>query len=123
MDTVIVACNKIHTLTGMTNAPKLSVLDLKQNKLEKIGKEIGALKDLKTLDLTNNDLTDLPTELCLLDKLVRIHLEGNPLKVIKHSVRTAGAQVSLTLIGNQKLLKTKNVGHAFIVQRSLGSLH
>ena len=49
---------------------------------------------MKTLDLTNNDLTDLPTEICFLDKLVRIHLEGNSLKVIKHSVRSAGAEVN-----------------------------
>ena len=63
-----------------------------------LSKEISCLKNLKTLDLTNNDLTDLPTEIAFLDKLVRLHLEGNSLKVIKHSVRSAGAEVKLYCI-------------------------
>jgi Leucine-rich repeat (LRR) protein len=48
---------------------------------------------LKTLDLSNNDLSDLPSELGILPKLTRINIEGNPMKTIKSSMRTAGAEV------------------------------
>ena len=68
-------------------------MDLKSNKIAFLNSEIIHLKLLKTLDLTNNDLTDLPTEIAFLDKLVRLHLEGNSLRIIKHSVRSAGAEV------------------------------
>ena len=68
-------------------------MDLKSNKIAFLNSEIIHLKLLKTLDLTNNDLTDLPTEISFLDKLVILHLEGNSLRIIKHSVRSAGAEV------------------------------
>lgn len=63
------------------------------NKLQKLSSGIIALKALKTLDISNNDLSDLPSELGLLPGLVRIQLEGNPLKCIRQNVRTAGAEI------------------------------
>jgi Leucine-rich repeat (LRR) protein len=42
---------------------------------------------MKTLDITNNDLIDLPSELGFLPNLIRISLEGNPLKSIKSSLK------------------------------------
>jgi Leucine-rich repeat (LRR) protein len=38
---------------------------------------------LKTLDVSNNELKDLPNEIGLMKNLVRINIEGNPLKIIK----------------------------------------
>jgi Leucine-rich repeat (LRR) protein len=93
LDSLILSCNKITEVNNIGYSPNLTILDLKNNKLQVLSKEISFLKNLKTLDLTNNDLTDLPTEIAFLDKLVRLHLEGNSLKVIKHSVRSAGAEV------------------------------
>ncbi len=49
------------------------------------------LRKLKTLDLTNNDLQDVPSELGLMNNLVRLSVEGNPLKRIRSNIRTAGA--------------------------------
>jgi Leucine-rich repeat (LRR) protein len=97
LDCLILSCNKITEINNIGYSPNLTILDLKNNKLQVLSKEISCLKNLKTLDLTNNDLTDLPTEIAFLDKLVRLHLEGNSLKVIKHSVRSAGAEVSILL--------------------------
>ena len=104
LDSLILSCNKITKINNIDYSPNLTILDLKNNKLQILSKEISFLKNLKTLDLTNNDLTDLPTEIAFLDKLVRLHLEGNSLKVIKHSVRSAGAEV-ITLLYFIKLFK------------------
>ena len=42
--------------------------------------------------MSNNDLSDLNPRIGLLNNLVRINIEGNPLKCIKSSLRTAGAE-------------------------------
>jgi len=49
------------------------------------------LFNLKTLKISNNDLSDINPRLALIDSLVRIALEGNPLRSIKPSMRNAGA--------------------------------
>lgn len=49
------------------------------------------LYQLKTLKISNNDLSDINPKLSILDSLVRIALEGNPLRSIKPAMRTAGA--------------------------------
>ena len=54
--------------------------------------EVCELKNLKTLKVSNNDLADLNPRLSLLNNLVRINVEGNPLKCIKASLRGAGAE-------------------------------
>ena len=46
---------------------------------------------LKTLTISNNDLSDINPKLSLLDSLVRITIEGNPLRSIKPAMRNAGA--------------------------------
>jgi Leucine-rich repeat (LRR) protein len=70
--------------------PKLTVLILNDNKLKLLSPDIVALQQLKTLDLSNNDLPDLPSELGFIDSLVRIQIEGNPLRAIRQNLRTAG---------------------------------
>ena len=47
--------------------------------------------NLKTLTISNNDLSDINPKLSLLDSLVRITIEGNPLRAIKPAMRSAGA--------------------------------
>jgi Leucine-rich repeat (LRR) protein len=49
------------------------------------------LYKLKTLQISNNDLNSLDPRLSLLPELTRISIEGNPLKSIKPSVRSANA--------------------------------
>lgn len=50
------------------------------------------MKKLQTLDILNNDLPDIPSEIGCLPKLVRINLEGNPLKKIRQSVKNSGTE-------------------------------
>eukprot|EP00353_Schmidingerella_taraikaensis_P019451 CAMPEP_0185600236 /NCGR_PEP_ID=MMETSP0436-20130131/270_1 /TAXON_ID=626734 ORGANISM="Favella taraikaensis, Strain Fe Narragansett Bay" /NCGR_SAMPLE_ID=MMETSP0436 /ASSEMBLY_ACC=CAM_ASM_000390 /LENGTH=73 /DNA_ID=CAMNT_0028229893 /DNA_START=230 /DNA_END=451 /DNA_ORIENTATION=- len=57
---------------------------------------------LKTLTLTNNELRDLDPRISLLEELVRINIEGNPLKAIKPAMRSANA-VQLKKYLKQKL--------------------
>ena len=48
---------------------------------------------MKTLKVSNNDLSDINPRISLLPNLVRIAIEGNPLKCIKSTMRNAGAEI------------------------------
>lgn len=92
LDTLAASFNRIREFEQFENCPNLTVLILSDNKIERLSAGILHLKKLKTLDVSNNDLSDLPSELGLLPALVRIQLEGNPLKCIRQNLRTAGAE-------------------------------
>ena len=62
------------------------------NRLEVLPPEVADLKKLKTLSISNNDLGTLDPRLSLRTSLVRINIEGNPLKSIKTQIRSAGAE-------------------------------
>ena len=49
------------------------------------------MNGLKTLTVTNNELRDINPRIALLEELVRINIEGNPLKAIKPAMRSANA--------------------------------
>jgi Leucine-rich repeat (LRR) protein len=68
------------------------VLDLHNNKLNEFPTSILDLKNLRTLKVSNNDLHDINPRISLLPQLVRINIEGNPLKCIKSTMRNAGAE-------------------------------
>ena len=53
--------------------------------------DILQLYQLKTLTISNNNLSDLNPKLSLLDNLMRLTIEGNPLRSIKPAMRTKGA--------------------------------
>jgi len=86
------AYNFLDSLSGLENAPNLTVLDLHNNKLQDFPSSIIDLKQLKTLKVSNNDLHDINPRIAMLPALVRIAIEGNPLKGIKSTMRNAGAE-------------------------------
>lgn len=92
LDQILLAFNRIDTLANLERAPNLTVLDVHSNKLLTFPDEVTYLSKLKTLKISNNDLSDLNPRIGLLTNLVRINIEGNPLKCIKSSLRTAGAE-------------------------------
>jgi Leucine-rich repeat (LRR) protein len=47
--------------------------------------------NLKTLNIQNNSLSNINPKLALIDSLVRINLEGNPLRSLKPAIRNSGA--------------------------------
>ncbi|XP_061540027.1 leucine-rich repeat-containing protein 40 isoform X2 [Phycodurus eques] len=68
----------------------LSVLELRDNKIETLPDELAALSALTRLDLTNNDIGTLPASLGLLPDLQILLLEGNPLRGIRRDLLTKG---------------------------------
>jgi Leucine-rich repeat (LRR) protein len=83
--------NQLTDMQNLERAPKLTVLDLHNNKLDVLPETICQLYNLKTLTISNNNLSDINPKLSLLDHLVRLTIEGNPLRSIKPSMRTSGA--------------------------------
>ncbi|KRX10051.1 hypothetical protein PPERSA_08454 [Pseudocohnilembus persalinus] len=92
LDQLSLSYNQIQKFQDFDKMQQLTVIILNNNKLTKLSKNIMLVKELKTLDIANNDLGDIPSEIGLLPKLVRIQLEGNPLKCIRQSIRNQGAE-------------------------------
>lgn len=90
LDTIALSFNRLTEFNDFDKCPNLSVLTLSDNKIKKISADIVKLQKLKTLDLSNNDLSDLPSELGFIDGLVRLQVEGNPLKAIRQNIRAGG---------------------------------
>ncbi len=91
MDSLILSFNFITQLENLERVPNLTVLDLHNNKMDRLPHTVLSLSNMKTLNISNNDLSDIPPQISLMDNLVRIQVEGNPLKSIKSSMRTANA--------------------------------
>lgn len=90
LDTIALSFNRLTEFSDFDKCPNLSVLTLSDNKIKRISGDIVKLQKLKTLDLSNNDLPDLPSELGFVDGLVRLQVEGNPLKAIRQNIRAGG---------------------------------
>ena len=86
------AFNVIETIGNLERAPNLTVLDLHNNKLDEFPLSAIDLKQLKTLKVSNNNLSDKNPRISMMPNLVRINIEGNPLKCIKSTMRNAGAE-------------------------------
>eukprot|EP00644_Phytophthora_capsici_P012617 jgi/Phyca11/567013/estExt2_Genewise1.C_PHYCAscaffold_230220 len=71
---------------------KITVLDMRDNKLAHLPANIACLYRLKTLDVANNDLSDLPPGLGYLKHLNHLIVDGNPLRAIRRSVISAGCE-------------------------------
>ncbi|MFQ3962329.1 leucine-rich repeat domain-containing protein, partial [Leptospira borgpetersenii] len=62
---------------ALQNPLDVRVLDLREQKLTILPKEIWQLKNLRELRLDNNQLTTLPKEIGLLQNLKILHLYAN----------------------------------------------
>jgi Leucine-rich repeat (LRR) protein len=92
LDQILLAFNQLTTLSNLERCPNLGVLDLHNNKMENLPDSVMTLYQMKTLKVSNNNLANINARLGLLDNLVRLSIEGNPLKRLKPAMRTAGAK-------------------------------
>ncbi|EKR16723.1 leucine-rich repeat domain-containing protein [Leptospira interrogans] len=88
----IQACEEPGTYTDLTKALKnpldVRVLDLSEQKLTILPKEIRQLKNLQQLNLYENKLTTLPKEIGQLKNLLMLHLDENILITLPKGNRT-----------------------------------
>ncbi|KAL3046928.1 hypothetical protein OYC64_021198 [Pagothenia borchgrevinki] len=68
----------------------ISLLELRDNKIQTLPEQISTLSTLTRLDLTNNDLSTLPASISLLPDLKVLLLEGNPLRGIRRDLLKKG---------------------------------
>lgn len=92
LDTLALSYNQLKSLEGLEKGKhSITVLDLHNNKLDQIPNSVNELYKLKTLIVSNNNLNNLDARLSILPDLVRISIEGNPLRSVKPSLRSANA--------------------------------
>ena len=91
LDQLLLGFNSLQSIQNLERCPNLTVLDLHNNKIQTLPDSVCTLYQLKTLKISNNDLSDINPKISILDSLVRIALEGNPLRSIKPAMRNAGA--------------------------------
>ena len=91
LDQILLAYNQLTFIENLERASNITVLDLHNNKLDKLPESVCSLYNMKTLTISNNNLSDIDPKISLIDSLVRIAIEGNPLRSIKPAMRNAGA--------------------------------
>lgn len=91
LDTLALSFNQLKSVQGLSRCQSLTVLDLHNNKLTQVPEEVYNLYSLKTLTISNNDINNLDARLALLPDLLRLNIEGNPLRSIKPAMRSANA--------------------------------
>ncbi|KFB52891.1 AGAP006993-PA-like protein [Anopheles sinensis] len=89
------------------NLPQLKVLDLRDNKIERLPDEIALLASLTRLDLSNNTISSLPSCLSTLAHLVSLQVEGNPIRSIRRDVIQCGTQRILKTLRERDTSKPK----------------
>lgn len=77
---------------------QLQVLDLRENKIERLPEELNQLQALVRLNLAQNSLNSVPTSLAQLAKLESLQLEGNPIRSIRQDILNGGTHRVLQLL-------------------------
>lgn len=96
--------------------PSLKVLDLRDNKIEKLPDEIAMLQSLMRLDISNNAIYSLPTSLCTLAHLVSLQVEGNPIRSIRRDVIACGTQRILKTLRDRDVVGDRNGSRMKVIQ-------
>ena len=109
---------KIHKSVYI-NMSKLQILDIRDNKIMKLSKNISHLKNLKVLRIDNNRLEYLPVEIAKLDNLETLTLNNNYLTHLPTSIRELLNLKTLKLSFNNINRLDVDLGHL----KSLEVLH
>lgn len=95
LDQLFLGYNALHTIPEAAVVAvndSLTVLEIRDNKLQMLPTNLALLYRLKTLDVTNNDLHDLPPGLGYLKYLNHFMVDGNPLRSIRRSIISSGTE-------------------------------
>ena len=92
LHTLLLGSNRVVSCEEITHARGLSILDVSSNGLRELPEAICALGNLRTLDARNNSLSNIPAGLGYIACLTRVLLEGNPLRSIRRSSWSQGAE-------------------------------
>ncbi|UPY78696.1 leucine-rich repeat domain-containing protein [Leptospira weilii] len=84
---------------ALQNTMNVSVLNLENNELRILPKEIGQLRNLEVLYLENNELTTLPQEIGQLVNLEVLYLHNNQLRTLPKEIRQLQNLRTLYLTG------------------------
>ncbi|KAL0265771.1 UNVERIFIED_CONTAM: hypothetical protein PYX00_011486 [Menopon gallinae] len=95
----------------------LQRLDLFNNRLTTLPKEIGSLSQLQELWLKNNRLTTLPKEIESLSQLQKLDLSGNQLTALPKEIGSLSQLQELYLYGNEHTTLPREIGSLPRVQK------
>lgn len=95
--------------TILEHMPEINVLNLNNNGIKSIPKEITRLKSLKNLHLTGNEIETLPKEFSYLQSLTHLYLKYNSLSTIPNVITKLKRLEHLSLRGNQIKEITTNI--------------
>ena len=100
--TLILSDNDLDSITGdiIGSIDSLKILDLSDNQLTGIPKEIGSLKNLVSLNISHNAVQNLPIEIEKLSSLQELDISGNDFKSIAPDLSNLPALKILDLSGN-----------------------
>lgn len=96
--------------TILEHMPEINVLNLNNNGIKSIPKEITRLKGLKCLHLTGNELKTLPKEISYLKNLTHLYMKYNSFPTIPKVVTQLKRLEHLSLRGNQLKEITADIG-------------
>eukprot|EP01080_Neovahlkampfia_damariscottae_P006923 gene6923-11086_t len=82
-------------------APDLELLDLSDQSIDKIPKELKMFKKLCYMSMENNRIVELSTELFLLTDLITLNLQSNSIKELPKEFQNLKTLKMLNLSGNQ----------------------
>eukprot|EP01118_Nematostelium_gracile_P008512 TRINITY_DN2821_c0_g1_i1.p1 TRINITY_DN2821_c0_g1~~TRINITY_DN2821_c0_g1_i1.p1 ORF type:complete len:642 (+),score=173.96 TRINITY_DN2821_c0_g1_i1:49-1974(+) len=95
---VFLGFNLISTISGSEpffNLKEINLLDLADNGLMEVPKEICNLKSLTSLDIRNNSVKFLPPEIGFMPNLTKFYVEGNLLKSVPRQLVEKGSKAIL----------------------------
>ncbi|XP_078574387.1 leucine-rich repeat-containing protein 40-like isoform X4 [Branchiostoma floridae x Branchiostoma japonicum] len=109
---LILASNKLSELSpDLNQLPALVVLDVHDNELTSLPKEIGELQHLQKLNVSHNKLQSLPPELCHLTNLLYLHVDYNKLTELPNDLGTLEHIEDLDLSHNELATLPPSIGY------------
>uniref|UniRef100_A0AAY4EXG4 Leucine-rich repeat-containing protein 40 n=1 Tax=Denticeps clupeoides TaxID=299321 RepID=A0AAY4EXG4_9TELE len=109
---LLLSSNRLETLPGdLRLLPALLVLDVHDNQLATLPKEIGELEQLQKLILSHNKLKELPSELWVLKNLRCLHLQQNQLERLPPEIGQLTGLDDIDLSTNQLAEVPESLGN------------